>query len=204
MEQWGRSQGSSENVTMVYLSAPKSFINWLWLRNAEKFLVDNVNSFLTEIECRTGAQLFVMATYERTSGTVAITKYGFVKATSHHSLLIISPRFQTKHRHGQGHGDTFTDTMPNWKKNAWDNWVLYAQNHYSELCSFNKLNNLFIPSNRWPYLWWLWPRAKTEKWCHLANKISRGVRMALGSKKGQHAITAVEGHPTCICNGYIP
>jgi hypothetical protein len=44
-------------------------------RNAEKSLAVDVKSFLKEIELKTGAQLFIMAGFEKADGTVAVTKY---------------------------------------------------------------------------------------------------------------------------------
>jgi hypothetical protein len=43
--------------------------------NAEKFLAEDIRSFLKDIQKRTGAQLFVMAGFERACGTAAIAKY---------------------------------------------------------------------------------------------------------------------------------
>jgi hypothetical protein len=38
-------------------------------------LADEIKTFVKEIERKTGAQLFIMAGFERPSGTVAITRY---------------------------------------------------------------------------------------------------------------------------------
>jgi hypothetical protein len=44
-------------------------------RNAEKSLAEVIKTFLAEVEKETGAQLFVLAGYERPNGRVAITRY---------------------------------------------------------------------------------------------------------------------------------
>ena len=44
-------------------------------RNVERSLADEIKTFVKEIERKTGAQLFIMAGFERPSGTVAITRY---------------------------------------------------------------------------------------------------------------------------------
>jgi hypothetical protein len=106
--------------------------------------VDDIKSFLKDIEKKTGAQLFVLAAYEKSDETVAITKYVISTAISRNSPSIASPRFQTQHRLG----DKFTESMPRWKERTWHYWELYAQDQFGELLSINKLNNLFIPSDR--------------------------------------------------------
>jgi aspartate carbamoyltransferase regulatory subunit len=102
----------------------------LRLRDAEKHLVHDIKSFLDHIEEKSGAQVFVMIGYQKPDDTIAVAKYVIGKATSHHSPLIISPRFQTKPRVGQ----LFTTEKPDWKVNTWKHWGNYVQEHYSKLC----------------------------------------------------------------------
>jgi hypothetical protein len=102
----------------------------LRLRNAEKHLVHDIKLFLNDIEEKSGAQVFVMIGYQKLDDTIAVAKYGIGTATSHHSPLIISPRFQTKPRVGQ----LFTVEKPGWKVNTWKHWVKYVQEHYGKLC----------------------------------------------------------------------
>ncbi|KAH9984341.1 hypothetical protein BJV77DRAFT_1072222 [Russula vinacea] len=61
------------------------------------------------IKHRTGAQIFLMAAYEKPEGTIALSK------------------FQTKPRQG----DPFTEVMPMWKLCTWDSWSKYAQAHFN-------------------------------------------------------------------------
>ena len=42
--------------------------------------MDDIKSFLKEIEHKTGAQLFVLTAFEKVDGSVAITKYEISKA----------------------------------------------------------------------------------------------------------------------------
>ncbi|KAH9983734.1 hypothetical protein BJV77DRAFT_1072650 [Russula vinacea] len=77
--------------------------------NAERSLADEIRSFLDDVQHRTGAQIFLMAAYEKPEGTVALSK------------------FQTKPLHG----DQFTEVMPMWKLRTWDMWSKYAQAHFS-------------------------------------------------------------------------
>jgi hypothetical protein len=90
------------------------------------------------MERKTGAQLFVMAAFQKPDGTVSTTKYEISKLERIlHFSLIISSRFQTPSRVG----DPFISAFPNWKQKTWDSWELYVQDHYSALCCFNKLND---------------------------------------------------------------
>ncbi|KAH9990726.1 hypothetical protein BJV77DRAFT_1068789 [Russula vinacea] len=64
---------------------------------------------LDDVQHCTGAQIFLMAAYEKPEGTVALSK------------------FQTKPLHR----DQFTEVMPMWKLRTWDMWSKYAQAHFS-------------------------------------------------------------------------
>lgn len=44
-------------------------------RRAEKLLSGEVNSFLKDMQLQMGAQLFVMAAYEKSDGSVSTAKY---------------------------------------------------------------------------------------------------------------------------------
>lgn len=44
-------------------------------RNAEKWLAEEVKTFLHEIHQRTGAQLFVLAAFQKTNDSICVTKY---------------------------------------------------------------------------------------------------------------------------------
>lgn len=46
----------------------------LYYRNAERSLAEDVRKFLKDIERQTGAQLFVMAGFQKTDGKVAVTR----------------------------------------------------------------------------------------------------------------------------------
>jgi hypothetical protein len=87
-------------------------------RNAGKSLADEVKSFLKEIEHRTGAQLFVLAAFENSNGTVATAKYKITKHMIYYSFLIIFSRFQTPHQRG----DHFTSSFPEWRVDMWKSW----------------------------------------------------------------------------------
>ena len=93
-------------------------------------MADEIRSFLDSVQHRTGVQIFLMAAYEKPEGTVALSKYDLDPIIS--SLLMNSPRFQTKPRHG----DQFTEVMPMWKHRTWDLWSKYAQAHFSKHQSF--------------------------------------------------------------------
>jgi len=45
--------------------------------------VDDIKSFLKEIEHKTGAQLFVLTAFEKVDGSVAITSMKLAKLSSH-------------------------------------------------------------------------------------------------------------------------
>jgi hypothetical protein len=48
--------------------------NFSVYRNAEKFLAEDVRSFLKDTERQTGAQLFVFAGFQKADGNVVVTK----------------------------------------------------------------------------------------------------------------------------------
>ena len=74
------SQGCSEKVSIfTVFSWNKAFLKWWKSRKADRFLPYEVTSFLKDMSLQLGAQLFIMAAYEKPDGTIYTTKYAFHK-----------------------------------------------------------------------------------------------------------------------------
>ena len=128
---------SSSGVNTLFI--PSSLLlNFIWLESGRNELsIQRLSNHywiyagdIDDVQHHTGAQIFLMATYEKPEGTIALSKYDLHPIIR--SLLMNSPRFQTKPRQG----NPFTEVMPMWKLRTWDSWSKYAQAHFSKHQSF--------------------------------------------------------------------
>jgi hypothetical protein len=68
------SRGKSKDSKPSVAEAEDTVIN-IALREAEKVLPEEMRNFMKDIQQRTGAQLFVLAAFERPNGNVGVTRY---------------------------------------------------------------------------------------------------------------------------------